>query len=131
MLDEVCTDMDIYNRMLLLARLRENGVNILTGAIVTEIREDGVTVREKDKTSQRLIQADTVIAAFGAKPQSGHLQILSGVKTFFVGDCNKVGKIAGAISDGYFAALSIYGTANEFHDAEEQNSHTRAVGFKL
>jgi 2,4-dienoyl-CoA reductase-like NADH-dependent reductase (Old Yellow Enzyme family)/NADPH-dependent 2,4-dienoyl-CoA reductase/sulfur reductase-like enzyme len=107
MLDEVCTDMDIYNKTLLLARLRENGVEILTGAVVTEIGSEGVTVKEKNQASQRLIQADTVVAAFGAKPQSDCSQILPGVKTFWAGDCNKVGKIADAVSDGYFAALSI------------------------
>ena len=84
-------------------------MNILTDTKVVSIDKDALTVEKKDGTTEKLL-ADTVISAFGMKPDTTTVDAVKEkyhIKTRVVGDSVKLGKIGDAIRDGFGAATSL------------------------
>ncbi len=109
MLPECGKDVFFINKITLFNRLKESNVKLLTSTKVLAIDEKGLTVENADG-SQTHIDADTVITAFGMKPD---LTVVNAVdakyhtKTRIVGDSNKLGKIGEAVRDGFYAGSSL------------------------
>jgi 2,4-dienoyl-CoA reductase-like NADH-dependent reductase (Old Yellow Enzyme family)/thioredoxin reductase len=85
----------------LLSRLEKNKVAMLTGVKYEEINDSGVVIRD-NKGRRKTVEADTIVLATGAVPNSGlaaELQ-LQNIAVHLVGDCITPGKIAEAIRDG-------------------------------
>lgn len=101
MLNRVGLDLDIAVRWIILKRLREKGVKILTGAIVKEITSNSVTIDVGGEQSK--IKADHVILAVGMRPNNKLAEELSktGYKVYMIGDCVKPARILEAVRDGY------------------------------
>ena len=91
----------------LLQTIKEQGLEIITGAKCLEITKNGV-VYEKDGEMHNLKSGSTFYAV-GMKPCDGLYFDLAavGTRVAIAGDCKKVGKVAGAVHSGYFAALDI------------------------
>lgn len=91
----------------LLQTIKEQGLEIITGAKCLEITKNGV-VYEKDGEMHNLKSGSTFYAV-GMKPCDGlYFDLASvGTRVAIAGDCKKVGKVAGAVHSGYFAALDI------------------------
>lgn len=107
MADEIARDMFMLNRISLLRNLAEAGVRILTGTTVTAIGGDGVHVEGHDGAS--VLEADTVIAAFGSRPATGLAEELAaqGISARTVGDCVSPRTVGDAVNDAYELALAL------------------------
>ncbi len=109
MLDEVAVNDHFINKAALLPMLQKHGVALYTGCKVAEIRINGVAAEKKDGT-KFFIEADTVVASFGMAPNDATARAIDDkyhTRTRIIGDCTKVGKVGGAIREGFYAGLSI------------------------
>ena len=109
MLDEVAINDHFINKASLIPMLLNNGVELLTGYKVLEIKPNGVKAQKKDGT-EVFIEADTVVSSFGMKPNNATAKAIDEkyhLKTRIVGDSMRVGKVGGAVREGMFAALTI------------------------
>lgn len=97
------------NTIALKKRLKKNNVITLTGTRVQEIDSLGVNIITSSN-EQKHIDADTVITAFGMRPNSSLADVLAAKypnKVRSIGDCDTVGKIGDAIRSGFYAALAL------------------------
>ncbi|MEE8174879.1 MAG: FAD-dependent oxidoreductase [Dehalococcoidia bacterium] len=92
----------------LLRGLEAKGVSILTGVEYEEITEAGVIVRTKEG-ERTIVEADTVVLAAGAKPNTELLASIEGKvpQVFCVGDCVEPRGIREAMEDGYRVSLAL------------------------
>jgi 2-enoate reductase len=106
-LSEVGVDVEPTNRKLLLERLKDHGVDILTKVSVTDITDHGVVflVGQDKKT----LNAGTVILAQGAasNKQLEDLNNRESWETYSIGDCTAPRNILAAIHDGAWVARQI------------------------
>jgi thioredoxin reductase len=108
-LDEVAINDHFINKAALVPMLLKNGVELYTGHKVLEIQKDGVKAQKKDGT-EAFIEGDTVVSAFGMKPDDVIARKIDSKyhkKTRIIGDCDKVGKVGGAVREGFYAGVSI------------------------
>ena len=107
MLDDYCRDAYMSHREAIDLFMPES-VSIKCGAAVTEVRENGVSYREKDGTIID-VPADTVLYAIGMRAKSAEAAELASAcaNTRIVGDCKTSAKIMQAVRDGMFAAYDI------------------------
>lgn len=92
----------------LLRLLDEHQVNILVNATVTEINDTGVVYEQNGESFT--VEADTVVSAFGMKPNKGFADSLCEKyegKIKVVGDNVKTAKIGDAVRSGFNAALTM------------------------
>jgi len=88
--------------------LCDNGVKCLYETAVQEITEQGVIVKTADGET-KLLEADTVITAFGIRANKAELEALRDTVplTYIIGDAHKVGQIGDATNDAFRICLDI------------------------
>jgi NADPH-dependent 2,4-dienoyl-CoA reductase/sulfur reductase-like enzyme len=102
MLDSVGMDLAADMRTLLMKRLRENDVRILTSATVKEILEDGLVITMTDGSEESIRGMDRIILAMGAKS----VDVLSDEikkkvdEVYVIGDAKQPRKALEAIAEG-------------------------------
>ena len=103
---ELATNVNPLVRVPLIGRLKTKGASILTGVQYEEITEAGVTVRT-ETGERRTVEADTVVLAAGARPNTDLLTSVEGkvAQVLPVGDCVKPRGIREAVEEGYRAGL--------------------------
>jgi NAD(H)-dependent 7beta-hydroxy-3-oxo-delta4-cholenoic acid oxidoreductase len=101
MLPEVAQDEPPGARMLLLQRLRERGVRILTSATVKEITDDGVVVA-RDGREETIGGMDHIILACGTRSVDHLREDLKGKvsEIYVVGDAKRPRRALEAIAEG-------------------------------
>ena len=106
--ERVALDAPQENRAVLMGRLREKGIEILTNTKVKAISDD-VIVIERDGKDDTLRGIDRVVIAVGAKPVDSLSEVLSkGVaEVISIGDAKSARTSLEAIHEGREAALSI------------------------
>ena len=67
-LEKAGRDFGISTRWIVLGNLRRLGVEIITGAKITGVKQEGVSIEKKGAPSTVLLPADTVVIALGARP---------------------------------------------------------------
>jgi NADPH-dependent 2,4-dienoyl-CoA reductase/sulfur reductase-like enzyme len=102
-------DIEPLYRDYLLRELKEHGVEIVTRVEVEAIHADGVLVRD-DAGGERVVPADRVVLARGAKPSSELAQTIQDLDPIVIGDAVQPRKIINAIEEGYLAARAIGGS---------------------
>lgn len=108
MKDDIATDMFFVNKVSLIKELQEYGVQVITGAKIVEFHEDEV-IYEKDGCLQS-VSAESIVKAFGMLPNHTFAREICDkyyYKARIVGDANKAGNVGSAVTEGYFAAISI------------------------
>jgi pyruvate/2-oxoglutarate dehydrogenase complex dihydrolipoamide dehydrogenase (E3) component len=107
MQDDYAVDAKPAYKIGLMRKVREAGLEIITGAAVKEVADRGV-VYEKDG-KERTAQGDTVLYAVGMRSNDLPYYDLYNKAPFVaqIGDCRKVGKVDGAIHSGFFAGLDV------------------------
>jgi 2-enoate reductase len=105
---ELATKVHQFVREPLVGRLRYRGVSIFTGIEYEEITEAGVVIRT-GTGERKVVEADTVVLAAGATPNTELLTDLQGkvAQVFSVGDCVEPRGIREAVEEGYRAGLDI------------------------
>lgn len=109
MMSECARDVMPINKISLMRMLEENHVTLLTDSKVVAIDNTGVIIEKKDGTRE-VVTADTVITAFGQKPDTAFpdaVRAKYNMKTTVIGDAEKVSKVGGAIRTGFYAAMSV------------------------
>jgi NADPH-dependent 2,4-dienoyl-CoA reductase/sulfur reductase-like enzyme len=103
-------------RLLLVDRLRQKGVRLLTGVQYQNVTDDGVAMHvrggitsmaEIAADAMKNVPADTIVIAAGSTPNTDLADKLKGVKVQSVGDCVEPRRILEAMREGWKAALEI------------------------
>jgi NAD(H)-dependent 7beta-hydroxy-3-oxo-delta4-cholenoic acid oxidoreductase len=101
MLEDVALDMTRENRPLILSRMRDKEVKIITSATVKEFLEDGVVI-VKDGQEQAIRGADSIILAVGTRP----VDVLKDqvkdkvVEVYVIGDAKEPRNALDAVAEG-------------------------------
>ena len=105
---EFAKDMVVITRMMLIDLLKEHKVRLMGSMLVRGFGPGGVEVEDKEWKS-RLLEADTIVTAFGMKPRNEKLDDLRSLvpETFVVGDCGGVADIGNAVHTAFNRALEI------------------------
>ena len=92
---------ETVTRKIILQKLKERNVNLLTGTEVLRIQEDGVLVRNRD-TGEQLLQAGQVVMATGMKPDDSLYEAVRdlGIPIHRIGDCLEPRSAKSAIYEG-------------------------------
>lgn len=79
------------------------GIRSVTGAAALAIEADGVRIQAGGET--RLLPAAYVLFCTGSRPRKAEALALSGLapEFFLLGDCQRAGRIAAAVREGYYA----------------------------
>lgn len=111
MLDRMAADVPPTSRPFLLARLREQGIRMVTGATVVEIGSDGIRVARTLGGAEVIewIHGDAVVLATGYRVDETALAEFAGLvpETHFIGDCAGPRTIQEAMEEGLAAGLSL------------------------
>ncbi|RJR23188.1 MAG: FAD-binding protein [Desulfobacteraceae bacterium] len=108
MMSKVASGLETMTRKLLLRRIKESGVNLMTGCALTRIDDYGVYVTSMEGADVRL-DAERVVIATGNRPQSElYQQIISlGIEVYKIGDCLEPRSAKAAIYEGTKIGCSI------------------------
>ncbi len=108
MLKKVGIDMSPKARIILLDKLIQHGVEILTQTKVVSADESGI-VFERGGLLNRLADVDTIIIAIGAISEEPAIEASkdSGVPVRMVGDCLRPRKAFDAINEGFLTGMEI------------------------
>jgi pyruvate/2-oxoglutarate dehydrogenase complex dihydrolipoamide dehydrogenase (E3) component len=106
--DELCLDAFELIRIQLMNLLRDSEVTTLYEVNVRRFTDTGVEVVTKEGRP-RLLEADTIVTAFGLTRNTEIIEELSGVipETYLVGDCNEVSTIATANTSAFNAVVEL------------------------
>jgi 2,4-dienoyl-CoA reductase-like NADH-dependent reductase (Old Yellow Enzyme family)/thioredoxin reductase len=88
-------------RKLILERLEEHGVGLMTGAEVLAIQDNGVLVQNRD-SGEHFVDAGQVVVVTGMRPENGlHEKVRElGIPVYQVGDCLEPRSAKAAIYEG-------------------------------
>jgi NADPH-dependent 2,4-dienoyl-CoA reductase/sulfur reductase-like enzyme len=108
MLDDIAVDVGPLTRALLLNRMAEKNIKVLTKSKVREILADEVII-EKEEGTEKITGIDTVVIAVGSKSNNVLLKQIeaAGIPVYTIGDCVKPRKIIEAIHEGFRQAYSL------------------------
>lgn len=108
MLTDIGLDVIPQTRMLLIPRLKDKGVQVITGATVKEILEDGVVYRKDDKDEQ-IRGVDFIILACGACSVDEISDKIKGkiAEVYVIGDAKQPRKALEAIAEAADLARAI------------------------
>lgn len=101
MLSDIATDCPITSKKLMLERLSEYGVKVITSASLKEILDDGVIIKKAGK--EEIVRGmNYVVLAMGMKPVEN---ISSSIKNkvaevYIIGDAKEPRKVLHAVSEG-------------------------------
>lgn len=109
MLENVARDVGMLEKALLMQRLTEKGVTLLTKTIVREVNPDGDLVLQKDYQQEIITGVKTVVLAVGYRPVTDLEQVLVEKKVPFlkIGDCLEARKVLDAIWEGFLRAYEL------------------------
>lgn len=109
MLENVARDVGMLEKALLMQRLAEKGVTLLTKTVVREVNPGGDLVLQKDYQQEILKGVDTVVLAVGYRPVMDLEQVLAEKKLPFlkIGDCLEARKVLDAIWEGFLRAYEL------------------------
>lgn len=107
MLPEIAPDVDYWNRWVLLDRLEAAGIRQVVGARAEAVTAEGVRIQAGG--AERLLEADTVVLAVGARAYNPLARGLEGrfAAVTFIGDCATPGKVRQAVDAGFRAGLEV------------------------
>jgi len=109
LMSDIACDEEPDNRALLMIRLKESGVRMITQALPEDIKGDSVRYRDIPSLKTKEIKADTFIISTGIEPRQKLMTKFrgSGIRMIPVGDCTGLGKIKDAIYAAAFAVRQI------------------------
>ncbi len=105
---KVAEDLNSISRRSILTELAKNRVSFLFNHTIKEFNAKGLVVSDKEGID-RILKADTIVLALGAKPKNKLAGILENKinELYIVGDCVSPRKIGDALHEGYVAGWQI------------------------
>lgn len=109
MLEDVARDVGLLERVLLMQRLAEKSVTILTKTVVQEIMPNGDLTLQKDYQRETLKGVDTVVLSIGYRSVTDLEEMLKEKKTPYIkiGDCVEARKVIDAIWEGFLRSYEL------------------------
>jgi thioredoxin reductase len=109
MLDNLALDMEPINRMDLLSRVEESGIEVILKRKIRRIDPGRIVLLNLETMTEEEVEADAVVLALGAVSETDLAEKIVGKvdNVYLVGDCAKPRKIIDAIYEGFRAALRI------------------------
>ena len=106
--DALATKMIPFNREAFLEDLEKNGVELLTGVAYKEVTDKGIILVD-NKGKERMIEADTIILAAGAKSDDKLFEQIKGKikEVYRAGDCVEPRQIGEAVEEGMRIGMSL------------------------
>lgn len=107
MLDRVAADVSPTYRPFFLARLKKQGIRMVTGAKVTAVTPTAVEAETGD--GKKSYPADTVVLAVGYRPNREAVEKFQGLvaEIYVIGDCVSPRKIKEAMEEGFLTGRKI------------------------
>jgi NADPH-dependent 2,4-dienoyl-CoA reductase/sulfur reductase-like enzyme len=109
LLDEVARDMGVFEKNLLMKRLKERDVEIYVKTKLKEVNKSLVT--ETPEGERKLPLPDTIVLSVGMRSNRTLYEeakkLVPEEKLYLIGDAKEVRKIVHAISEGRNVALTI------------------------
>jgi len=104
----VAADTAFINIQAIMSKIQEYGIKVLVNTTVKKITLNNVIAAD-EKGNEIVLEADTVITAFGAKENKKLAHSIQDVypSAMLIGDCDKVGNIGTAIHGGFSRAYAI------------------------
>ena len=108
MRDGLAIDANIRHRPILLAEIKDAGVDVNLNARGVRVTAKGVVVADADG-AERLVPGDTVVCAIGQRSRTAAADVLRDAAPFvrIVGDAVRPANITAAVYEAYHAALDI------------------------
>lgn len=109
MMNRLAPKMIMMNRASMQRMLQEQKIEVYTGTKVEKVEGKNVHILGENG-SRKVLEADTVISAFGMRPDrslADELEKKYGWKVRSVGDCSRIGRVGLAVRDGYFAGSTL------------------------
>ena len=108
MLDKIARDMETITRTLLMKRIQDLPIRIMTNTVVKSF-EKGRVVLEENGEEKHLPKFDTVVFAVGSRSVDGMTKRLQeqGIETYAIGDARRPRKVLQAIHEGFEVGLKI------------------------
>jgi 2,4-dienoyl-CoA reductase-like NADH-dependent reductase (Old Yellow Enzyme family)/thioredoxin reductase len=108
MLDEIAGDLEFYSKNVLIEKLKESKVKVITGRRIVEVTSMGVIAEDKEGQRES-IEGGTVAFAMGSKPDKGLSESLKDkIKELYaIGDCVRPGRVHNAIQEAAHVARQI------------------------
>lgn len=92
-------DLGLSFKDILMSRLRERNITMLTQTVATEIKGNTLIVNKQGKSE--VLQADTIVMAVGSKPDNDLEKGLQNkIPVYSIGDCVKPRNIIDAVAEG-------------------------------
>jgi 2,4-dienoyl-CoA reductase-like NADH-dependent reductase (Old Yellow Enzyme family)/thioredoxin reductase len=112
MLEDAARDIGLLEKALLMQRLTEKGVNLLTKTVVREMTPSGDLVLQKEDYQTETLSlngAYTVVVAVGYQPVTDLEKVLEKEKVPYIkiGDCVKAKKVIDAIWEGFLRTYEL------------------------
>ena len=109
MLNDIATDVEPITRKLLLRRLSDRNMKILTNSVIYEITEEGISIIDKKSNRRKSIKTENVILSLGARPNDKLVKELKGKvrELYAIGDCVRPSRIWDGIYEGFQIARRI------------------------
>jgi 2,4-dienoyl-CoA reductase-like NADH-dependent reductase (Old Yellow Enzyme family)/thioredoxin reductase len=109
MLDEAGCDMESVTRKIVLKRLAEKNVKILTNTVICDIMDEGILALNKKRNKMEVVKGESIVLALGAKPNDELAKELDGCvkELYLIGDCVKPRRISDAMLEGFDVARQI------------------------
>lgn len=106
---ELCRDAAFLHRDGLLMEMKKYDITIMTETECTDIKQNGISIKDVNTEKAGEIKADTVIIAAGFIPKEDEAESFrqSAYDFWKIGDCNKVRKVFQAMREGYNAGCYI------------------------
>ncbi len=107
-LPKVGGQLESITKKVLLKKLKENGVEIMTGFSLTEVEDNGVRIKSGGG-DERFLEAESVVITIGNRPEDSlfHHAKAIGIPVYQIGDCLEPRNAKAAISEGALIARRI------------------------
>jgi 2,4-dienoyl-CoA reductase-like NADH-dependent reductase (Old Yellow Enzyme family)/thioredoxin reductase len=107
-LPRVGGQLESITKKVLLKKLKEKGVQIMTGYSLAEVEDTGVRIR-RTGGEERFLEAESVVITIGNRPEDSlfHQVKAIGMPVHQIGDCLEARNAKAAISEGALLARSI------------------------
>jgi 2,4-dienoyl-CoA reductase (NADPH2) len=108
MLPQICADVEMLNRKLLMKRLAEMQPTLITDAEIVQIDKEKVIYLD-EKKKENTLSCEAVILAAGYRPDEDLIisKRYSAIESHFIGDCQAPRGIYAAIMEGNHIGLRI------------------------
>ena len=109
MADQIAPGAWMQHRDDIVPKLKEHGAEFILQQKLVSVNKGGVELQHVKTSAKQTVACDVTVLALGSRPDDSLVNELreSGISVTAIGDCNKVGKIAGATKAAYEAVVNL------------------------